>query len=101
MDEGVRSCGSLRGGLFRTSEDYFHARRVAIGDGPLSRRIGFCPLNLPEAFNTAINQTRAVVERVIANLKTWRILHTDYRRPLGTFNTTISAVIGLQFYSLA
>jgi len=28
------------GGLFRTSEDYFHTRRVAIGDGPLSGRIG-------------------------------------------------------------
>ena len=28
-------------GLFRTSEDYFRARRVAIGDGPLSGRIGF------------------------------------------------------------
>jgi hypothetical protein len=54
-----------------------------------------------KAFNTVINQTRAVVERVIANLKTWRILHTDYRRPLGTFDTTISAVVGLQFYSLA
>ena len=57
-------------------------------------------LDWQKAFNTAINQTRAVVERVIANLKTWRILHTDYRRPLGTFDTTISAVIGLQFYSL-
>jgi hypothetical protein len=27
---------------------------------------------------------------------TWRILHTDYRRPLSTFTDTISAVIGLQ-----
>jgi hypothetical protein len=57
-------------------------------------------LDWQKAFNTAINQARAVVERVIANLKTWPILHTDYRRPLGTFDTTISAVVGLQFYSL-
>ena len=42
-----------------------------------------------------------MVERVIANLKNWRILHTDYRRPLDSFATTISAVIGLLFYSLA
>jgi hypothetical protein len=38
---------------------------------------------------------------VIANLKTWRILHTDYRRPLATFTDSISAVIGLQFYRVA
>jgi hypothetical protein len=28
----------------------------------------------------------------------WTIMHTDYRRPLGTFATTISAVVGLHFY---
>jgi hypothetical protein len=42
-------------GLFRTSEDYFHARRVAIGDGPLSGRIGF-------AYSTYRKRT---VERVL------------------------------------
>ena len=57
-------------------------------------------LDWQKAFNTAINRTRAVVERVIANLKNWRILHTDYRRPLDTFPTSISATDGLLFYSL-
>jgi hypothetical protein len=28
-------------------------------------------------------------------------MHTDYRRPLDTFETTISAVVGLHFYRLA
>jgi hypothetical protein len=51
-------------------------------------------------FNRQINKIRAVIERIIANLKTWRILHTDYRRPLGTFTTTISTVIALHFYRL-
>jgi hypothetical protein len=37
----------------------------------------------------------------IANFKTWRIMHTDYRRPLDTFDTTISAVVGLHFYRMA
>ncbi|PZS34514.1 MAG: transposase, partial [Pseudonocardiales bacterium] len=41
---------------------------------------------------------RYVIEQTIANFKTWRIMHTDYRRPLATFATTISAVIGLHFY---
>ena len=57
-------------------------------------------LDWQKTFNTAINKTRAVVERVIANFKNWRILHADYRRPLDTFATTISAAIGLMFYSL-
>jgi len=39
-----------------------------------------------------------VIERVIADFKTWRIMHTDYRRPLATFATTISAVIDLYFW---
>ncbi|PPK64438.1 hypothetical protein CLV40_1191, partial [Actinokineospora auranticolor] len=42
---------------------------------------------------------RVVVERAIAQLKTWRVLHTDYRRPINTFANTISAVIGLYFYA--
>ena len=58
-------------------------------------------LDWEKEFNTAINRTRAVVERVIANCKNWRILHTDYRRPLDTFTTSISAAIGLKFYSMA
>jgi hypothetical protein len=52
---------------------------------------------MAEDVNTALNKTRAIVERIIANLKNWRILHTDYRRPLDTFTTTIPAAIGLKF----
>lgn len=58
-------------------------------------------LDWQQEFNRGVTRVRNVVERVIANLKSWRILHTDYRRPLDTFVGTISAVIGLQFYSLA
>jgi hypothetical protein len=50
-------------------------------------------------FNKTVNHIRAVIERVIANIKTWRILHTDYRRPINTFPTTISATIGLIFWT--
>ncbi len=58
-------------------------------------------LDWEKEFNTAINKIRWKIEQTIANLKTWRILHTDYRRPLATFADTISAVIGLQFYRTA
>ena len=52
------------------------------------------PLNLPlhpddKAYNKTVNQVRYKIERVIANIKTWRVLHTGYRRPLDTFPETI------------
>jgi hypothetical protein len=52
-------------------------------------------------FNSQVSSIRATIERVIANLKTWRILHTDYRRPLHTFPETITAVLALEFYQTA
>jgi hypothetical protein len=58
-------------------------------------------LDWEKEFNTSVNKIRYHIERTIANLKTWRILHTDYRRPLPTFNTTISTVIALHFYKIS
>jgi len=58
-------------------------------------------LDWEKEFNTAINRIRWKIEQTIANLKTWRILHSDYRRPLETFADTISAVVGLQFFRIA
>ena len=68
---------------------------------PIKKPIYRDLLDWEKEFNTQINQVRWIIERTIANLKTWRILHTDYRRPLATFTTTISAVIGLHFYATA
>lgn len=58
-------------------------------------------LDWEKEFNAAVNALRAPVERAIANLKTWRILHTDYRRPISTFEATISTVIALEFFRIA
>ncbi|HMR48872.1 MAG TPA: transposase [Arachnia sp.] len=44
---------------------------------------------------------RAVVERTIANLKTWRILHTDYSRPFPAFRENITTAIALEFFKLS
>lgn len=52
-------------------------------------------------YNKQVSSLRAAVERAIAHLKTWRILHTDYRRPLTTFATSFRAVIGLHFFKEA
>ncbi|MDI9918178.1 transposase family protein [Rhodococcus sp. IEGM 1379] len=52
-------------------------------------------------FNTSVHVIRWRIEQVIAHLKTWRILHVDYRRPLAPFEKTIAAVIGLHFFRMA
>ena len=52
-------------------------------------------------FNTQINKIRYIIEQAIANFKTWRIMHTDYRRPLATLPQTISAAVALHFYAVA
>jgi len=56
-------------------------------------------LGWEKEFNKQVNKIRYVIEQTIANFKTWRIMHTDYRRPLATFATTISTVIALHFYA--
>ena len=58
------------------------------------------PANLPlhpddKAYNITVNQVRYKIERVIANIKTWRALHTGYGRPLETLPTTITAILGI------
>lgn len=48
-------------------------------------------------YNKQVSSFRAPVERAVATLKAWRILFTDYRRPLRTFKSSFRAVIGLYF----
>jgi hypothetical protein len=68
---------------------------------PFRKPAGGELLDWQKEFNTQVNKFRYVIEQVIANFKTWRIMHTDYRRPAETFHTTISAVIALHFYKIA
>src|SRR6476659_4230799 len=65
-----------QGGLFRTSEDYFRTRRVAIGDGPLSGRIGF-------AYSTYRKRTveRVLYHRVLS-LRDSRSVRVDRADPV-------------------
>jgi hypothetical protein len=49
-------------------------------------------------WNNQVSSFRAPVERAVATLKTWRILFTDYRRPLKTFMSSFRAAIGLYFF---
>ena len=49
--------------------------------------------------NRFINSRRSVVERVIAQVKTWRVLHTGFRRPLSVYGRVFAVVRGLVFYA--
>jgi len=51
-----------------------------------------------EEENKSISRIRQVVEQTIAHIKAWRILHTDYRRPLHTFEQTITAALSLYVF---
>jgi transposase len=56
-------------------------------------------LDWEKEFNAEVSRLRAPVERAIAHLKSWRILHTDYRRPLRTYITSYRAAVGLYFFN--
>lgn len=80
---------------------------VFCGDGGFTGSGMITPIRKPrreefedwqKEYNKSIARIRYVVEQAIANFKTWRIMHTDYRRPIQTFPETISAVVGLHFY---
>lgn len=47
--------------------------------------------------NRVLNRLRSVVEQVIAQVKTCRILHTGFMRPLGLCGRVFSVVRGLVF----
>jgi DDE superfamily endonuclease/EcoEI R protein len=58
-----------------------------VGNGmitPIKNPAGRELLDWEKEFNKQINKIRYVIEQVIANFKTWRIMHTDYRRPIET-----------------
>jgi hypothetical protein len=50
--------------------------------------------------NATISALRAPVERLVAHFKSWRIFHTDYRRPYETYRDTYDAARGLFFFSI-
>jgi DDE superfamily endonuclease len=74
-----------------------------IGTGPTTpfrKPPGGELLDWQKEFNTTINKIRYVIERAIANFKTWRCMFTDYRRPLRTYPTAFRAVRALHFFKL-
>jgi transposase len=50
--------------------------------------------------NAEISALRAPVERLVAHFKSWRVFHTDYRRPYRTYRDAYDAARGLFFFSI-
>lgn len=50
--------------------------------------------------NRRISAYRAPVERLVAHFKSWRVFHTDYRRPYHTYEQAYNAARGLFFFSI-
>jgi hypothetical protein len=65
---------------------------------PIRKPEGRELLHWEHEWNNQVSSFRAPVERAVATLKTWRILFTDYRRPLKTFKSSFRAAIGLYFF---
>lgn len=75
---------------------------IGVGvDTPTRKPIGYELAESQKKENSSINSLRAAVERAIAHVKNWRVLHTDYRRPLRTVGDTVDAVVGLIFFKRA
>lgn len=51
-------------------------------------------------YNSDLSRLRSPIERAIAHIKSWCILHTDYRRPLSTYLSSFQAATGLYFFKL-
>jgi DDE superfamily endonuclease/Helix-turn-helix of DDE superfamily endonuclease len=97
-------CLSVSGVLTTLNPGNWAGDKGFVGYGmitPFKKPAGGELLDWQKEYNTQVNKIRYVIEQVIANFKTWRIMHTDYRRPIETFPETISAVVGLHFYKLA
>ena len=104
--DGCPTCGMVSGRVHLWLRQRVKDIPIPAGSSSSWSNPGWCARSRPahgeltdsdKRNNTAINRVRYLTERIIVNLKTWRVLHTDYRRPYRTFETTIQAVTGLIF----
>jgi hypothetical protein len=89
--------GALDAGLWVADKGYIGNNMITPVRKTPSREFTHSEISL----NTGVNRIRYTIEQVIAHFKNWRIMHTDYRRPLHTFTATISTIIALHFYTLS
>ena len=64
---------------------------------PSKRKAGVKMRAAVKENNRRVNRLRSVVERTIAHVKTWRVLHTGFRRPLSSYPRAFSSGAGADF----
>ena len=57
-------------------------------------------LDWEKEFNKQVNKIRYVIGQVMANVKTWRIMHTIYCRPIEKFTIITSTVIDAKSFKV-
>jgi hypothetical protein len=67
---------------------------------PVKKPKGGKLLDWQKEFNAQVSSYRAAVERLVAHFKSWRIFHSDYRRPYETYSDAFDAARGLFFFSI-
>ena len=97
----VVTCGYLRQKILRKAGGAFGDKGFIGADyitTPIRKPKRGKLVQWQHEWNSQVSSYRAPVERAVATLKTWRILFTDYRRPLKTFRSSFRAAIGLYFF---
>lgn len=90
VEEILKAAGGVFGDKGFIGTDYITT--------PIRKPEGRALLQWEHEWNRQVSSFRAPVERAIANLKAWRTLFTDYRRPLKTFLSSFRAAVGLYFF---
>ena len=66
---------------------------------PTKRKAGVRIRAVVKENNRRVKRLRSAVEHVIAQVKSWRILHTGFRRPLGAYRRGFSGGRGVGFFA--
>jgi len=90
-------------------DDYVNTDQVVADKGyqgtgavtPRKKPIGGQLVKSDHQRNTSIHKIRWAIELANAHIKTWRILHTDYRRPFRTYAQAFRTIRALIFFTQA
>ncbi len=66
---------------------------------PIRKPIDGITTTQNKTLNNQINHCQTAIERGNPHLKDWKVPHIDHRRPLNTFQATITAAIDLYVFT--
>jgi hypothetical protein len=99
---GLKELLEKSGNLAHTAADLGYIGVDGIATVPFRKPEGGDLEDWQRAFNVALSKIRAVVERAVAQVKTWRMLSEEggrYRCPVSKYESMLTAVTGLIFFA--